>query len=352
MPKKYNKLPFKLVIRGQIYHLKISTVVNGQRIFIRESTHTADRTKAEEYAAKRFAQIVEQAEFRTNPNKLKEYTLDQAFGLFWEDVGKYHANANDTFSKISNLAKFFNVSLLLSQLTVDDIADFVRLKLGEGRKPATINRYLALLSAIFNLCKKRRIHTPEINVREFMKKEPAENVAYFADWSIINKILDNSSPHLQSVILAALYTGLRKSNILNLKWADIVNDEIVVKVKDSKYSGGKIHTVKMFPALHNLIYAQPHCSDYIFTFNGQRIKDIKTAWSNALQRAGLPHTRFHNLRHTHATWLLRDTGNIKFVQKSLGHSDSRITEKYAHIIDDSSAQILEQTFSHRPANVA
>lgn len=352
MPKKYNRLPFKFIIRGQIYHLKISTVVNGQRILIRESTHSTDRKQAEEYASKRFAQVVEQAEFRTNPNKLKEYTLDQVFGLFWEDIGQYHANANDTFSKISNLSNFFNTSLLLSQLTVDDIADFVRSKRNDGRKPATINRYLALLSAIFNMCKKRRIHMPEINVRDFMQKEPAENIAYFADWGIINKILDCAAPHLQAIILAGLYTGLRKSNLLNLKWSDIVNDEIIIKVKDSKYAGGKTHMIKLFPALRNLIYAQPHCSDYIFTYEGQHIKDIKTAWKNTLERAGIPHTRFHNLRHTHATWLLRDTGNLKFVQKSLGHSDSRITEKYAHIIDDSSAKILEDTFARRPANIA
>ena len=75
MPKKYSRLPYKLVIRGQIYHLKISTVVNGQRILIRESTHTADRKEAEQYAAKRFAQVVENAEYRTNPNKLKDFTL-------------------------------------------------------------------------------------------------------------------------------------------------------------------------------------------------------------------------------------------------------------------------------------
>lgn len=352
MPTKYNRLPFKLVIRGQIYHLKISTIVNGQRILVRESTHTTDRKQAEEYAQKRFAQIVEQAEFRTNPNKLREYTLDQAFGLFWEDVGKYHANANDTFSKISNLSKHFNTKVLLSQITVEDIADFVRNKRRENRKPATINRYLALLSAVINLCKKRRINVPDINIRDFMAKEPAENIAYFADWNIINKIVYYSAPHLKPIIMAALYTGLRKSNLLSLKWTDIVNDEIVVKVKDCKYAGGKIHTIKMFPVLKELIYAQPHCSDYIFTYNRQRVKDIKNAWKSALERAGLPHTKFHNLRHTHATWLLRDTGNLKFVQKSLGHSDPRITEKYAHIIDDSSAQILEQTFACKSANVA
>jgi hypothetical protein len=153
MPKKYSRLPYKLVIRGQIYHLKISTVVNGQRILIRESTHTADRKEAEQYAAKRFSQVVENAEYRTNPNKLKDFTIDQAFGLYWEEIGQDHANADDTFNKISNLTKYFNPQLKLSQITVDDIAAFVKAKRNEGRKVSTINRYLAMLSAIINLCK-------------------------------------------------------------------------------------------------------------------------------------------------------------------------------------------------------
>ena len=94
MPKKYNKSPLKLILRGNVYHLKISTVVNGKRIFIRESTHTTDKCRAEQYANKRFAQAVEQAEYRTNPNKLKEFTLNQAFGLYWEEKGQYHSKPN------------------------------------------------------------------------------------------------------------------------------------------------------------------------------------------------------------------------------------------------------------------
>ena len=183
--------PYQLFLRGKIYHLKISKVVNGQRIFVRESTHTSDRKEAEEYAIKRVANVIEQAEYRTDPTKLKEFTIDQAFGIYWEEIGQDHANAPDTMNKLSNLTKYFNPSLRLSHLTVDDISAFVSAKKKERRTVATINRYLAMLSAVLNICKKRRVNVPDINVREFMRPEPAENIKFFDDWATIYKIIDN-----------------------------------------------------------------------------------------------------------------------------------------------------------------
>jgi integrase len=333
MPKKYSRLPYKLVIRGQIYHLKISTVVNGQRIFIRESTHTADRTQAENYAAKRFAQVVADAEYRTNPNKLKEFTIDEAFGMYWEEVGQDHANADDTFNKLSNLTKYFNSSMLLSNLTIDDISAFVKAKKAEGRKVSTTNRYLAMLSAILNLCKKRRVNVPDINVREFMKPEPFENIKYFDDWNVIDQIIANAADHFKPIILFAIYSGCRISNILNLKWTDIHGNVFYINVKDKNYKGGRMVAKHLYPPMIELLKTLPHCNDYVFTYKGERILSVKKAWKRALERAGVPHQTLHTLRHTHATWFYQKTHDIKAVQKSLNHTSSKTTEKYAHLVD-------------------
>lgn len=344
---KHAGQPVKIYLRGRYWHFTVSTVVNRQRIFVRESTHTEDKQQAERYALKRLNQLVEQAEYRTDPSKLKAYTLDQAFGLFWEEVGQYHANSNDTYSKLNILSTEFDTSLPLQYLTVDDIALFVGKKRAEGKQNSTINRYLALLSAIITLCKKRRVAVPELNVREFMLKEKAENIKYIPDWQTLDRIVDAAAPHLKPIILAALYTGFRKSTLLNLKWENIVGNEIIVKVKDSQYDGGKTVSQKLFPELRQLIFSQPKVSDYVFTYKGQRVKDIKTAWHGIFKKTGLPYVNFHTLRHTSGTWLLRETGNLKFVQKHLGHSSTKVTEKYAHIIEDEQSAILQTAFSRR-----
>ena len=325
--------PYQLFLRGQIYHLKISKVVNGQRIFVRESTHTSDRKEAEEYAIKRVAKVIEQAEYRTDPTKLKEFTIDQAFGLYWEEIGQDHANAPDTMNKLSNLTKYFNPSLRLSHLTVDDISAFVSAKRKEGRTVATINRYLAMLSAVLNLCKKRRGNVPDINVREFMRPEPAENIKFFDDWATIYKIIDNAAEHLKPIILFALYSGCRISNVLNLKWADIHGQTYFILVKDKTVKGGRLVAKTIYPQMQDILDKLPRCNDFVFTYKGERIKSIKKAWKRALERAGVPYQSFHTLRHTHATWAISKTHDLKFVQKSLNHTSSKTTEKYAHLVD-------------------
>lgn len=333
MSKKYNS-PFQLVLRGQTWHIKISKIVNGTRLFLRESAHTKDRAEAEEYALKRYKQLVEQAEYRTNPNKLKQFTLDQAFGLYWQEVGQDHCNSADTFNKLSNLNKYFDPSIIISQLTVDDISSFVAIKRKEGRSVATINRYLAMLSAIFNLCKKRRIMVPDLNVREFMKPEPAENIKYFDNWETVNKIVDAAADHAKPIILFALYSGLRISNVLNLQWSDIHGQTYFIRVKDKTFRGGRLVAKTVYPPMQNILDKLPRCSDYVFTYKGERIKSIKKAWKHAIERAGVPYQSLHTLRHTHATWTYAKTHDIKFVQKSLNHTSSRTTEKYAHLIDN------------------
>lgn len=332
MLKGNGRLPYKLVIRGQIYHLKISTVINGQRILVRESTHTADRKEAEQYATKRFAQVVDDAQYRTNA-KLKELTIDEAFGLYWEEVGQDHANADDTDNKLSNLLKYFNPRLRLSNLTVDDISRFVKAKRAEGRKVATINRYLAMLSAILNLCKKRKVNVPDINIREFMKPEPFENIKYFDDWSVIEKIISNAADHIKPIILFSIYSGMRISAVLNLKWSDIKGETFNIAVKDKRFKGGRIVTKQIYPPMREVLDSLPKVNDYVFTYKGERILSVKKAWKRALERAGLPHVSLHTLRHTHATWFYQKTHDIKAVQKSLNHTSSKTTEKYAHLMD-------------------
>lgn len=333
MAKPYAKLPTKLFVRGRTYHVQISTLVNGQRIFIRESTHTTSRKEAEEYAAQRFRQIVEDAEFRTNPCKLKDFTIDEAFGLYWEEIGQDHANADDTFNKLSNLTKYFSPKLKLSTLTVDDISRFVQAKRAEGRKVSTINRYLAMLSAIFNLCKRRKVNVPDINIREFMKPEPFENIKYFDDWEVIEKIVANAAEHFKPIILFAVYSGMRISAILNLKWSDIHGDYFNISVKDKRFKGGRIVTKQIYPPMQEILNTLPRCSEYVFTYKCEHIKSVKKAWKRALERAGVKHVSLHTLRHTHATWFYQKTHDIKAVQRSLNHTSSKTTEKYAHLID-------------------
>lgn len=343
MSKKYNKVPIKIILRGQIYHIKISTTINGQRVLIRESSHSTDRAEAERYANKRLAQLIEDIEFRTNPNKKREYTLDQAFGLYWEEVGQYHSNSDDTFNKIENLTKYFNFNMQLSLLTIEDISKFVKIKREENRKISTINRYLALISAVLNLCKKRRIITPDINIRDFIKREPVQLDKYYTREEFF-KIYDVAVEHLQKIMMFDLHTGFRRSNLLNLKWEQIRGEYIHYRVKDKNYEGGRPVTKKITPTVQAILDSLPKCSDYVFTYKGQRIKSIKKAWKTAVMKAGVRYLPPHSIRHTHGTWLYESTKDAIFVQRSLNHTDSKTTLRYIHAVDNGASSVYENTF--------
>lgn len=343
MPKS-NKYPFVLFMRDNHWHYKISTVINGQRIIIRKSAKTKDEGEALKIAEQDYKNIISEYDFRTNPNKLKQYTLDKACALFWEEVGQYHSNSADTFGKIGMLLDFFDPTLPLHLLNIEDLSAFVAKRRKEV-KNSTINRYLALLSAIIHLCQKHRIKTPDINVRQFMLRESQCNIKYFADWDVMDKIIDRAPEHLKPIIKFALYTGLRRGNILNLKWSDIVGNDIVIQVKSSKYEGGKSIRKAIIPEVREILDSVPHCSDYVFTYKGQRIRDIKRSWHTIFKDGSIPYQNFHTLRHTHASWLYKNTRDVLLVKESLNHSNLKMTERYTHLID-SRTSAISQAFAH------
>ena len=344
MPKKYNKAPIKLIVRGKTYHFKISTIINGKRVLIRETTHTTIKAEAEQYATLRLKQIIEDIERQSNPNKKKEFSIDQAFGLYNEEVGQYLSNPDKVDNNLENLMKYFNPNMLISQLTSEDVYKFVKAKKDEGRKQGTINRYLAILSAIINLCEKRKINTPDINVREFIKKEPILLDKYYTKEEFY-KILPEAPEHLKPIMLFALYTGFRTSNFLGLKWEQIKDGYIHYRVKDKTYEGGRPVAKKITPTIQEILDSLPRCSDYVFTYKGQRIKSIRKAWKNATIRAGVKYFSPHSIRHTHGTWLYEQTKDMLLVKNSLNHTDSKTTMRYVHAVDNGLTSIYEDVFS-------
>lgn len=175
----------------------------------------------------------------------------------------------------------------------------------------------------------------------FKQKEPKENIKYFKDWQELQKVIDAAPKHLKPIILTAVYTGLRRGRILSLKWEQIdwENNQIVYMGKD-----GNPHSVPMVEPLKQLLESLPHDHEYVFTYGGHRITDIKHAWMSTFVKANVPYRNFHTLRHTTATWLLRETGNLRVVQTVLGHSSMNMTTKYAHLVNNESQAALSHLF--------
>jgi len=145
-------------------------------------------------------------------------------------------------------------------------------------------------------------------------------------------LLSAAKPHLRSIIIAALDAGLRRGEILTQRWEDVDFARRLLFVSKSKTAEGEKREVPMPGRLFNLLWDAREDEGLIFTFKGEPIHSIKTAWKTALTRAGIPRYRFHDLRHCYNSRLL-EAGVIREIGMSLmGHSlgdDPQAT--YSHV---------------------
>ena len=382
MAKKHST-PYRLFKRHGIYHAYISFVTEtGQRVQLRTSTGSISEAEAAKYCIKRIEEIQKKSRAVAN-GELPSITLDEAFDRYFVEKAQFQSKPENILLRISKISAELGV-LYLHEVDKKVLSNYVALR-RETVKNGTINRELAIISAVKNLAEEFwEVKTNPANPLKFKLSEPAENIKYLKDWDMAQKIIDRAAPHLKPIIYTALYTGFRRGNILTLKWGqiDFTNDTITVKVKDKNTVGGKNHTVPMIAKLKEILLAQPRINEFVFNYNEKPITDIKHSWRSifydfvkidpkdikkddvieyrkqiikgeevrvpykqVLIDSDLPYVNFHTLRHTAMTWIVKSTGDIRVAQKIAGHADIKTTVKYAHVLDEQKRSALEKTFN-------
>lgn len=349
MAKRHNE-PYRLFKRGDTYHAYISYVVNRQRLQLRESCRTTSEQEAVKYCLQRIAELQKKANQQTN-GELPSITLDEAFGLFYQKHAKNYARPEETLRKLILIKNNLSVEYV-DQIDSRELSDYIDRRKSQVSN-ATVNRELVILSSFISKMRLWKYKTSDLKPIKYKLKEKAENIKYLKDWQTAQKIIDRAKPHLKPIIYTALYTGLRRGNILGLMWEniDFENNLINVKVKDRTKDGGKNLTIPMIDKLKEILLEQPRINEYVFNYKGNPVSDIKHSWHSIFYDAkgklidpALPYTNFHTLRHTAATWLLKATNNLKITQEILGHANITTTMKYAHIMADEKRKALNAVF--------
>ena len=145
------------------------------------------------------------------------------------------------------------------------------------------------------------------------------------------KLYNSSSNFLKPILIVAVNTGLRRSEILNLKWEDINFKDGYLTVGESNNNDSRI--IPMNKVLKETLKSVKDNSsfDYVFSNrNGESVKSIKKGFWAALTRSKIEKCRFHDLRHTVATSLVDSGIPLHAIAKLLGHSTIKITERYSH----------------------
>jgi integrase len=269
----------------------------------------------------------------------RRLTLTQAFGTYLKyEQHKFSTGWNRTVnSAIDSFAQSFGKNVAFDQLTTASLTGYCLEK--KHLSNASKNRHVAVFRRTVNFLKDMDFATPTIRFNTLKLPEPDNRMAEISreDFAKLYKKLPE---HLKPIVLFAILTGLRKSNILSLDWkqVNLFKGIIQVSVK-SKRPGGKLITVPISEPLKELLISlEPQKEGHVFTYQGKPIKDVKKAfktarheWIEGKRVCWLLDFRFHDLRHSFACWFINEGGSLKEIQDALGHSDPRTTQKYARM---------------------
>ena len=237
----------------------------------------------------------------------------------------------------------------LDQIKKDDIVALHQGRRANGGAPASANRLLILMRYIFNLA--LRWETPGVS------KNPTKDVPLFEENNKRERYLsqeeaqrlyaviqDSESRMLQFIVPMLLLTGARKREVLDARWSDFDMGQQVWRVSISKsgkpryipLSGGVVHLLAALRQEQARWPEKQRDCPWVFPNpdTGKPYVSIYYAWDTARQRAGLPEVRIHDLRHTFASYLINAGRSIYEVQRILGHTQIKTTQRYSHLSQD------------------
>lgn len=217
------------------------------------------------------------------------------------------------------------------------------------RTPYQANRVLALLSKMFSLAIawKWRDDNPVKGIERY-QEEKRDRWLNREELNRFWKALECYPNHYASLVLKLLLlTGARKSEILQATW-DQFDLERGVWTKPAHLTKQKKRehlplSEQVLKILYSLKKSNKNNTLYIFPDKtGEKpIRDIKDFWEKIIKEAELENVRIHDLRHTHASYLVSRGLSLSIVGKLLGHTQASTTQRYAHLADEPLRQAAE-----------
>jgi len=303
----------------------IDFFVDGQRI--RESTGTTNRQLAEKCLRSRLGDVV-QNRFKLEDRKpaptLSEFSEHY---LAWSKENKKSCDRD--FYSVQNLLPFFGNKRLNTVHPLD--VESYKIARKKDVKPATINREVACLKRILNMAiewqvikenpiAKVKLYRESIGSTRFLSQEEAQ------------RLIDACSGCFKWIVVTAVHTGMRKNELLTLKWSDIDLNSGYLTLRETK--NGEVRNIPMDNTIRQLFKTIPRRSDFVFTQeNGQPYRWIGRAWRNALKEVQF-RCRFHDLRHTFASHLAMKGVDLRTIMELMGHKSLKMVLRYSHLSSD------------------
>jgi integrase len=306
------------------------------------------RTKAQaEHAAAQVRLQVYQGKYGVAAGTTGFIAFAEQVWLPWSRAHKRSARCDETHLKI--FRAFFGKKTF-SEITPLLLEKFKHVRrqgltcYGTKRQPASVNRELAALSKIFSLALRDGVTNtnPVRLVTRFREDNLRHRTLTVAEEARLLAALE-FKPLLRSVVVVALHTGMRKGEILGLRWSHVDFLRNVVWVTQTKSGKDRIVPMNAVVRAELLRWQTERQSEFVFTNpeTGVALTDFKKSWQTACRVAQIEDFHFHDLRHTAAT-RMADAGADAFtIAALLGHSDLKMTQRYTHATDSARQRAVE-----------
>jgi integrase len=226
--------------------------------------------------------------------------------------------------------------LRLRDISQRHIEKWISDKCSKGLKPGSVNRHITSVKAMFKKAAEwdyvprspaeriKKLKDPQRSTR-FLSTEEAEH--------LLNEC-HNGPPHLYPLVLLALHTGMRWSELRHLRWQDMDFKREEVRVENMEEhltKSGKVRAIPMTRTVKEY-FSEKRGIGFLFgNPNGKPLKQLHKSFHSACRRAGIENFRFHDSRHTFASHMTMKGVPSRSVQELLGHGSGRMTERYSHL---------------------
>jgi site-specific recombinase XerD len=214
--------------------------------------------------------------------------------------------------------------------------------------PVSVNIQLRTLRAAFNFAVRWEMILVNPFARVQQIRIPEQPPAYltFEQFNTLCTLMDDH--WVRDIVIFAVSTGMRRSELLNLEWRHVDLHRRIVQVTSTstfKTKAGKQRTIPLNESALHVLSGRPQGHQYVFTYIDRPIEmhSLTHAFKRFARLAELPEAiHFHSLRHTFASWLVQDGVSIFQVGKLLGHSNTKTTEIYAHLQPETMHDVVDR----------
>lgn len=316
--------------------------VNGREI--RRSTGTADKKLAQEFEAQLTAERWRTARLGERPRYRWEQAVER-----WLTERAHLSSVQDQKLHLRWLHQHF-YGRFLDEINRDVLESVARTRKAEGVSNSTVNRALEVARAILR-CAEREWSWLNSAPLVRMLPEPKRRIRWLTR-DEANRLLAELPAHLADMARFSLATGLRKSNVTGLEWSQVDLNRRVAWIHHDQIKNKKALSIPLNAEAVSVLRGQAGKHPVrVFAYRCRPVNQVNTkAWKQALKRAGIANFRWHDLRHTWASWHVQSGTPLQVLQELGGWSCYEMVLRYAHLSAGHLADYAENLCRPREAD--